>query len=86
MTQVLCPFSSIVCKLCAYYIYMLSHVICMFLCMCSELGLEDVPPPLPERNYSWSDIEDNDEEFCQSDDDLDEPSTMDHQKMYSNVR
>jgi len=32
----------------------------------SELRLEDEPPPLPPRNYSWSDIED-------SDDDLDEP-------------
>ena len=50
-----------------------------------EMELEEGPPPLPERNYSWSDIEDNDEEYCQSDDELDEPSTTDHQKIYSSV-
>ena len=27
-----------------------------------ELGLEDVPPPLPPRNYSWSDVEDDGDE------------------------
>ena len=48
-------------------------------------------PPLPPRNYSWSDIEDNDEDILQSDDDLDEVgpltevSIMEHQKLYASV-
>ena len=50
-----------------------------------DLDLDAEPPPLPERNFSWSDIEDNDEEFCQSDNELDEPSTIDHQMVYSSV-
>ncbi len=51
--------------------------------------MDDEAPPLPPRHYSWSDIEDNDEEIWQSDDDLDDPinsiSIMEHQKIYSNV-
>ncbi len=31
-------------------------------CSTTELGLEDAPPPLPPRNFNWSDVEDNDEE------------------------
>lgn len=56
----------------------------------TEYGWEEDAPPLPERNYSWSDVEDNDEDILQSDDDLDEPidqvSIMEHQKIYSTVR
>ena len=56
----------------------------------SEMGLEEEPPPLPARNYSWSDMEDNDDELFQSDDDLDDTSApvtiSDHQKIYSSVR
>ena len=55
----------------------------------SEMGLEEEPPPLPARNYSWSDMEDNDDELFQSDDDLDDTSApvtiSDHQKIYSSV-
>ena len=55
----------------------------------SEMGLEEEPPPLPARNYSWSDMEDNDDELFQSDDDLDDTSgpvsISDHQKIYSSV-
>lgn len=48
---------------------------------------EEDAPPLPDRNYSWSDIEDDDDELLQSDDDLDEPMTItEHQKLYSTVR
>ena len=28
----------------------------------TEMGLEEAPPPLPPRNYSWSDVEDNDDD------------------------
>ena len=53
------------------------------------MGLEEEAPPLPPRNYSWSDVEDNDDELFQSDDDLDDLSTSvtisDHQKIYSSV-
>ena len=55
----------------------------------SEMGLEEEAPPLPPRNYSWSDMEDNDDELFQSDDDLDDTSApitiSDHQKIYSSV-
>lgn len=53
------------------------------------MGLEEEAPPLPPRNYSWSDMEDNDDELFQSDDDLDDMSApvtiSDHQKIYSSV-
>ena len=53
------------------------------------MGLEEEAPPLPPRLYSWSDVEDNDDELFQSDDDLDDlsaPVTIsDHQKIYSSV-
>ena len=53
------------------------------------MGLEEEAPPLPPRNYSWSDMEDNDDELFQSDDDLDDTSApvtiSDHQKIYSSV-
>ena len=55
----------------------------------SDMDLDEDAPPLPPRNYSWSDIEDNDEDIWQSDDDLDEPinrtTIMEHQKIYSSV-
>jgi hypothetical protein len=52
---------------------------------------EEDAPPLPDRNYSWSDIEDNDEDIWQSDDDLDDDPTsrvtiMEQQQLYSTVR
>lgn len=54
--------------------------------LCSD---DEEAPPLPPRNYSWSDIEDSDDDLLQSDDDLDEPfstiTTMDHQKIYASV-
>ena len=53
------------------------------------MGLEDEPPPLPPRNYEWSDVEEDDEDLFQSDDDLDEPSSQisldDQHAMYSSV-
>lgn len=54
------------------------------------MGWEEDAPPLPARNYSWSDIEDDiDDEVLQSDDDLDEPishmSITEHQQIYSSV-
>ena len=53
------------------------------------MGLEDEPPPLPPRNYDWSDVEDNDEDLFQSEDELEEPScriSLDEQQaMYSSV-
>ena len=55
----------------------------------SEMGLEEEAPPLPPRLYTWSDVEDNDDELFQSDDDLDDTSApvtiSDHQKIYSSV-
>jgi hypothetical protein len=55
----------------------------------SEMGLEEEAPPLPPRRYSWSDMDDNDDELFQSDDDLDDTSgpvsISDHQKIYSSV-
>ncbi|KAL5457025.1 hypothetical protein EMCRGX_G034260 [Ephydatia muelleri] len=43
---------------------------------CNEdLGLEDAPPPLPERNYSWSDLEDNDDEALGDNSEDDAPPT-----------
>ena len=54
-----------------------------------EMGLEEEAPPLPPRNYTWSDVEDNDEDLFQSDDDLDESSSQisldDQHAMYSSV-
>ena len=60
------------------------------LCFHSDPEWDEDAPPLPARNYSWSDIEDNDDEILQSDDDLDdEPlskmSIVEHQKLYSSV-
>ena len=66
--------------------------ICIFDCCnfsSSEMGLEEEAPPLPPRLYSWSDMEDNDDELFQSDDDLDDTSApvtiSDHQKIYASV-
>ena len=54
------------------------------------MGLEEEAPPLPPRLYSWSDMEDNDDELFQSDDDLDDTSATvtisEHQKIYASVR
>ena len=62
---------------------------CSFPINFSEMGLEEEAPPLPPRLYSWSDVEDNDDELFQSDDDLDDTSApvtiSDHQKIYSSV-
>lgn len=53
------------------------------------MGLEGEPPPLPPRNYDWSDVEDNDEDLFQSEDELEEYSSRisldDQQAMYSSV-
>ena len=53
------------------------------------MGLEEKPPPLPPRNYDWSDVEDNDEDLFQSEDELEEPcfriSLDEQQAMYSSV-
>ena len=53
------------------------------------MGLEEEAPPLPPRLYTWSDVEDNDDELFQSDDDLDDLTATvtisDHQKIYSSV-
>lgn len=53
------------------------------------MDLDEEAPPLPPRNYSWSDVEDNDDELFQSDDDLDDTSAVvtisDHQKIYASV-
>ena len=64
-------------------------IILLSLSLSSEMGLEDEPPPLPPRNYDWSDVEDNDEDLFQSEDELEEPSSRisldDQQAMYSSV-
>ncbi len=60
-------------------------------CFHSDPEWDEDAPPLPARNYSWSDIEDNDDEVLQSDDDLDDDEPIDrmsiveHQKLYSSV-
>ena len=56
----------------------------------SEMDLDDEPPPLPPRNYSWSDVEDDDDDLFQSEDELEEEpsnriSLADQQAMYSSV-
>ena len=55
----------------------------------SEMDLDDEPPPLPPRNYNWSDVEDDDDDLFQSEDELEEPSVRislaDQQAMYSSV-
>lgn len=51
------------------------------------MGLDDEAPPLPPRNYNWSDIEDNDDELFQSEDELDDHqwTVSDQQKLYATV-
>ena len=54
--------------------------------LCSD---DEEAPPLPPRNYTWSDIEDSDDDLLLSDDDLDEPFStiisMGLQKIYDSV-
>lgn len=56
----------------------------------SDPEWDEDAPPLPSRNYSWSDIEDNDEDLSDEEhDEDDEPinnvSIEEHQKLYSSV-
>ena len=61
----------------------------MYVCLpCSDMDLDDEAPPLPPRDYNYSDFEDNDDELFQSEDELDDHSwtVSDQQKLYATVR